>query len=408
MMDGTISTDQTDYSATSTDRPKTFRLPGAFGFLGQPESLSFNDRLLIITAIATACIAVVAVCTGLWFARPVLIPITTAFVLSILLAPATEWLRRRAVPTGLRALIVVLLAFTLFIYGLYLVIQPGAAWIEKLPTVMEQARDKLAGVENAVSKVQDVSEQVNDLAKLGNDKTTEEVTVQGPEIGDILFASARTFIVQILFTAVLTYFFLASRLDIRRKLILLRGTMSGMRQTARMLRAIEQKVGAYMFTMLMINIGLGVATGLAMWAIGMPSPYIWGGLAAILNFIPYLGPIILTSLLTISGLVQFDNWVEILTVPAIFIAFNFIESNFVTPTLIGVRLTISPLAIILNVSFWTWMWGPAGAVISIPVFVIFKTICDHSDFLRPIGLLIGEADTFRPVKRGLQRLQHTP
>ncbi|MEX6633388.1 AI-2E family transporter [Hyphococcus lacteus] len=405
-MSETIGTETADYSATEKGSSSNFKLTGAFNFFRQPETLSFNDRVLIITAISTCCIAIVAACTGLWFARPVLIPICTAFVLSILLAPATEWLHKRSVPAGLRAGIVVVVAFTLFIYGLYVVIQPGTVWVEKLPTVMEQARDKLAGVEDAVSKVQNVSEQVNDLAKLGDDKGPEKVTVQGPEIGDLLFASARTFIVQILFTAVLTYFFLASRIDIRRKLILLRGDIKGMRQTARMLRAIEQKVGAYMFTMLIINIGLGIATGLAMWAIGMPSPYIWGGLAAILNFIPYLGPILLTALLAISGLVYFDTWIEILTVPAIFIAFNFIESNFVTPTLIGVRLTISPLAIILNISFWTWMWGPAGAVISIPIFVIFKTVCDHSDFLRPVGLLIGEADTFRPVKRGLRRLQH--
>ena len=153
-----------------------------------------------------------------------------------------------------------------------------------------------------------------------------------------------------------------------------------------------------MFTMLIINIGLGVATGIGMLAIGMPSPLIWAGLAAILNFVPYLGPITLTVLLTLTGLVHFETFAGAAVAPMIYIVLNFIESNFITPTVIGVRLTISPLAVILNISFWTWLWGPAGAVLSIPVLVIFKTVCDYSTFLRPIGLLIGDADTFRPAK----------
>ncbi len=355
-------------------------------------------------AVSTTVLAIVAACAAFLFARPLLIPVTTAFVLSILLAPATKWLRRRSVPSGARAFIVVFFAFSLFVSALYLAVQPGAAWIEKLPDVIEQARDKLIGVQEAVTKAQDVSDQVNDLTDLGDEKSAEVVAVQTPRLSTKLFSSVRDIVVQILFTAVLTYFFLASRLDVRRKLILLRSEFSGMRQTARMTRAVEEKVGAYMFTMLIINIGLGVATGIAMWAIGMPSPLVWAGLAAILNFVPYLGPITLTVLLTLTGLVQFDTFAGAALAPAIYIVLNFIESNFVTPTLIGVRLTISPLAVILNISFWTWLWGPAGAVLSIPVLVIFKTVCDYSSFLRPIGLLIGDADTFRPSKPGFRSI----
>jgi len=322
-----------------------------------------------------------------------------------LLAPAAEWLRRRSVPSGARAFIVVLLAFGLFASSVYLAIQPGAAWFERLPGVIEEARDRLIGVQEAVTKAQSVSDQVNDLADLDNNDEEQVVTIQAPKLSTRLVSSARTILIQSLFTAVLTYFFLASRTDLRRKFILLRTNLPGMRQTARMIRAVEQKVGSYMFTMLIINIGLGIATGLAMWAIGMPSPLIWAGLAAILNFIPYLGPIALTVLLTVTGLVQYDTFSGAALAPMIYIVLNFIESNFVTPTLIGVRLTISPLAVILNVSFWTWMWGPAGAVISIPVLVIFKTVCDHSTFLQPIGLLIGDADTFRPSKPSFRGLK---
>ncbi|NNE41757.1 MAG: AI-2E family transporter [Marinicaulis sp.] len=398
--------DELDIKDTAASHRKNRRF-SAIDFLKTSAGLSVSERMQFIRTVSALIIALVAACAALYLARPVLIPITIAFVLSVMLAPASEWLRRRSVPGGFRALIVVMLSFGLFIGALYLVVRPGAAWIERLPDVIEEAQAKLTGVQQAVGKVQDVSEQVKEITDLGTVGESATLTVEGPALGDSLVASAQTIIVQIIFTAVLTYFFLASRQDFRKKLMLLRLDYSGMLQIGRLMRTIEDKVGAYMLTMLIINLGLGVTTAAAMWAIGMPSPLVWGGLAAGLNFVPYIGPFILTVLLGITGLVNFETAIGVAAAPSIYVALNFIESNFVTPTLIGVRLTISPLAVILNVSFWTWLWGPAGAIISIPVLVIFKTVCDNFESLKPVGLLIGDADTFRPRKRNLRTLNST-
>ncbi|MEE2692045.1 MAG: AI-2E family transporter [Pseudomonadota bacterium] len=387
--------------------PETGVLSGRFGnraaapvFLPQKLFAELGvKKTLHLTALAVWILAIVALGAALYFARPILIPVATAFIISILLVPATVWLKRRGVAQGVRPIIVVSLTFGFFAYGLYLVIQPGAEWVQKLPDVIEQAQDKLVAIREAFTTMREVSDKVTELTDLGQEAKSENVvSVKGVELGDAIFGSARTFIVQVGLTTVLTYFFLASRLDMRRKFILLRSSRRGMRRSARMLRAIERDMASYMLTMAAINVGLGVATGLAMWAIGMPSPLVWGGLAAILNFVPYIGPTVMTVLLGLTGLVAFDDYVMFLAPVGIYAALNFIESNFVTPTLIGVRMTVSPLAIILAVAFWTWLWGPAGAVISIPALLIFKTICDHTEPLRPIGLLIGDADTFRPLK----------
>lgn len=367
------------------------------------EAFSFSEGLQLITAVSAAIIAAIAISAGLYFGKPLFLPIAAAMALGVLLSPAAEWLRRRHVPKAATAPIVVLFFFSFFVGGLYLAVQPGAAWLERLPDVVVQAKDKLTGVREAVDKMQDVSEQVGELTQIDEESEKNRVTVNGPTFGQSLASFLRTFFVQILFTAVLTYFFVASRYDIRRKLILLNSNFSGMRRTARMLNAVEQKVGSYMLTILMINIGLGVATTVAMMAIGMSSPLIWGGLAAILNFVPYLGPILLTFLLGVTGLVNYDTIPAMLAPAGIYIALNFIESNFVTPLLLGVRLTISPLAVILNLSFWTWIWGPAGAIISVPMLVIVKTVCDHFEFLRSAGLLIGEVDTVKPMTRPAKR-----
>ncbi len=350
-------------------------------------------------AAAAWIVAIVAMGAALYIMQPILVPIATAFIISILLVPATQWLKRRGVPQALRPFLVVSAASALFIYALYLIIQPGAEWFQNLPDVIEQARDELAGIQDAFTAVQQVSDKVDELADMGRERSREDVvTARDVEFGDALFGSARTFIVQIGLTAVLTYFFLASRRDMRRKVLLLRSSMRGMRNSARMLRAIEKDMASYMLTMTAINIALGAATGVAMWAIGMPSPLVWGGLAALLNFIPYLGPTVMTVLLGLTGLVAFDEPAMLFAPVGLYIALNFIESNFITPTLVGVRMTVSPLAIILSVAFWTWLWGPAGAIISIPALLILKSICDYTEPLQPIGLLIGDAETFRPLR----------
>ncbi|WP_425408777.1 AI-2E family transporter [Hyphococcus sp.] len=364
-----------------------------------PEALpTFPDRAQFTIALSVVIIAIVTLCIALYFSKPLMLPIASAFVLSVLLAPAAHWLKRRSVGDAVGAFIIVALAFGLFAGALYITIQPGAAWLERLPDVIDDAKSKLTNVQEAVDKVQDVSQRVNELTDLDGEQPANEVRLEQPDFSGAIFSSARSLIVQVLFTTVLTYFFLASRRDIQRKLMLMRGSTAGMLKMSRMMLAVEQKVGSYMFTMLLINLGLGAATTLAMIAIGMPSPFVWGALAAFFNFIPYLGPATLVALLSITGIVTFETPIEMATPALVYMALNFIESNFVTPLFIGVRLTISPLAIILNISFWTWLWGPAGAIISIPALVIFKTICDYTEVLRPVGLLIGDSDTFRPVK----------
>lgn len=397
-MSDIISRDPTDRIKAGPPR-RTAQITALRSLL--PKALpSISNNTQFIVAFSVAVIAAVVSCVALYFSRPIMIPIVTAFVLSVLLAPAAEWLKKRSIGDSTGAFIIVLAAFSLFAGAVYLTIQPGAAWLERLPDVIEDAKGKLTNVQETVEKVQSVSEQVNDLTDLNGEKSNNEVTIQQPALGGVLVSSARAILVQVLFTTVLTYFFLASRKDLQRKLMLMRTTTSGMLQTTRMMRAVEHKVGSYMLTMFVINIGLGAATTIVMIALGMPSPFVWGGLAAILNFIPYLGPFTLVVLLSVTGIVAFDTPLEMAAPALAYTALNFIESNFVTPLLIGVRLTISPLAVILNISFWTWMWGPAGAIISIPALIIFKTVCDHSDVLRPVGLLIGDADTFRPVKSG--------
>lgn len=371
--------------------------------LGGGEERDGIERLLTIIAVAVSVIALAVFGFTVYSAKWLLLPIVTAFVLSLLLAPAADFFRHWRIPEAARAAIVTVLAFLTVLAGVYFLTRPLTSFADRIPEIAEEARDKLTGVQEAVTAVQEASDEMDKLT--GGEKQTspdepQPVIIARPSIPETLANSARLVAIQSIFITVLVYFFLAARSSFKRKALLARSTFAGRRHMAQVFRSIEKRVGEYILTMLIINIGLGVTTGLVMWGLGMPSPLVWGALAAILNFVPYIGPVSLVGLLLLSGIVNFDTPLAIAAPAGAYMLLNFIESNFVTPALVGVRLRLSPIIIVLTISFWTWIWGPLGAVISVPMLVVLKTVCDASDMLRPIGVIIGE---IKPIDSRVMR-----
>ena len=355
-----------------------------------------RDRNFQMIAIASSVLAIIALGAAVHAARWLLIPIATAFVISILLAPAADSLRRLRLPETARAAIVVALTIFAVLAAVYFLARPAITFSERLPEVVSQARDKLTGVEKAVTAVQEMTDEVDKITDLEpRREKPQEVVLAETSVPQAIASSTRLIVVQSLFIAVLVFFFLAARSDFKQKAMMAPRSLRGRLQAARIMRDIEKNVGSYMFTMLIINFGLGLATGLAMWALGAPSPMLWGALAGLLNFLPYIGPIAISILLALMGVVNFDTGLGMAAPALVYIALNFVESNFITPALVGVRLRLTPIAIILAVSFWTWIWGPIGAVISIPMLIILKAACDRIDALNPLGVLIGDISPIR-------------
>jgi len=183
-------------------------------------------------------------------------------------------------------------------------------------------------------------------------------------------------------------------------LIVSRGSFEGALTTARVIQQVVDATSTYLGTITVINIGLGALTAGALWLLGMPSPVMWGGIVAVANYIPYLGPIVCALLLFVGGLMTFpDVWGALLP-PAVFISFHLVEANFFTPMVVGHRLTISPLSILVSLSFWAWVWGTTGALLAVPLLIIMKTIFsaagtpDIAGFLFEHGTLthVGEED----------------
>jgi predicted PurR-regulated permease PerM len=173
-------------------------------------------------------------------------------------------------------------------------------------------------------------------------------------------------------------------------------------------RAAQREIGRFIASLGFINAGVGIATGLALWALGLPNPTLWAVITAVLNFVPYLGPLILVGLLTLAGTVSFVQFTDIIAPPLAFLAIHAIEANFVSPWFVGRRLSLSPISVFLSVMFWGWLWGIAGALIAVPILIGIRSICLRNKRLRLLSrFLDGDAGTV-PTLRSLLRKRAAP
>ena len=182
----------------------------------------------------------------------------------------------------------------------------------------------------------------------------------------LITASAPHAAIQLFFALLVIFFFLAGWTAMRKSTIVSRGSFEGALTTARVIQQVVDATSTYIGTITVINVALGALTAVILWGLGMDSPVMWGGIVAVLNYIPYLGPIAAALLLAFGGLMTFgDPWSAMLP-PAIFIGLHMVEANAITPMIVGKRLTINPLLILVSLSFWAWVWGTTGALLAIP------------------------------------------
>ena len=201
-------------------------------------------------------------------------------------------------------------------------------------------------------------------------------TVAAPpsSILELAATSAPAVIVQVLFGVLVVFFFLSGWTGIRRRTITERASFDGAMATARVIQAVVDDVSAYLGTITLINIALGLIVAGALWLFGMPYPLMWGGIVTLLNYIPYFGPVLGAFLLALGGLMTFnDIWVA-MAPPAIMYGFHLVEANAITPFIVGHRLTINPVLILISLSFWGWVWGTTGALLAVPLLIILQTV----------------------------------
>jgi predicted PurR-regulated permease PerM len=327
----------------------------------------------------------------LYFARDFLLPVILAVVLNFLFAPVVRALKRFRVPEALSSALVITAALTLFAFLAYELSGPLAEWLEKAPETGAQLQKKIQPLRKYIEKVSATSEQVEKLASTqpDNEKAPPRVELKKASLLDTLFSGTSKLVFTLLVVLVLLYFLLASGDLFLAKLVHVLPTLADKKKAVQMAREIEGNISQYLLTITLINSGIGVLGGLLFWAFGMPNPALWGAMAGLLNFIPTVGALSMAVILTLVATTTFPSLLHALLVPAAFLTLTILVGTFVSPLIVGRRLTLNPVVIFLGLSFWGWLWGIPGALLAVPMLAMFKIFCDHIEPLAPIGEFLG-------------------
>ena len=372
---------------------------------GQGEGTAFRrDRLLASISLISGLGLALALPFALRAGAEFFLPVTAALVIAIALVPLLEWLERRRIPSPIAALICVILLIAVANVAVAAIVFPATEWFQQLPERIGRLRHTLAPLVDVYSNLESFIDDV--VREFGRAPRSAPQTVQvetPSSLLQIIATSAPFAAIQMFFAVLVIFFFLSGWTRMRKRTITARSSFGGAMTTARVIQQVVDATATYLGTITVVNIGMGLVVALILYQLGMPTPLMWGGIAAVLNYIPYLGPIASALLLGLGGLMTFeDPWYALL--PALsFIAVHLIESNFVTPMVVGRRLTINPLLILLSLSFWAWVWGTTGALLAVPLLIILRTILDAAGkpdiagFLFEEGTLIHEHhDEARP------------
>ena len=270
---------------------------------------------------------------------------------------------RRAVASPSAGLcVIIFLALALFAIGSIVI--PATDWVAQIPTKIPKVRQALEPVIDLYKNLDRwIDRATSQIAIAPAQPATRTVSIEQPNsVSSLLISSAPHLLIQLFFALLVIFFFLAGWTAMRKKTIVSRGSFEGALTTARVIQEVVDATSTYLGTITLINIGLGDADGRRAVVLGMPSPIMWGGIVAVANYIPYLGPIVCALLLFVGGLMTYPDMWGALLPPAAFICFHLVEANFFTPMVVGHRLTISPLSILVSLSFWAWVWGTTGAL----------------------------------------------
>lgn len=357
--------------------------------------LPFRLRKSVRTlTIACAGLLALAVFYTLYFAAGFFLPIVIALILNMLFRPVVRGLRERAgLPDPLGAAVVILVVLGVFAFGLYQLSGPAAQWAEQAPDYLRRAEAELRVLFESLENVTEGAAAVGDLSssepEAGAPQVPQPVQVQGRSAVDVLMSQTRALLVSAAVVFFLLYFLLASGDLFLRKAVRVVPLFRQKRVAVQIARSAERDLSTYLATYAVINAVLGTVVGTILYFLGMPSPVLWGIMVGLLNFMPYLGAVIGTTIVALVAFVSIDPMGRALMAPLSYFIVNSLEGNLVTPMILGRRLQLNPVAIFISLTFWYWIWGFTGALLATPLLVSLKVVCDNVVTLRGLGEFIG-------------------
>ena len=321
------------------------------------------------------------------------LPVVVALLFAMVLSPIVRFLRRRLrVPETISAAFLVFGTVLCLVAAFYTLSGPAARIATDAPTYAKALGEELSSIRSRLDGLKGVQKELESAAPKDGDEP-EEVVVTNPSLLDNAATSMPQIAASIVFSLVFLFFLLSSGDLIRSKVVKSMPTFSDKKRALTVAIEIERELSHYLLTITVINLALGIVVGSLLWIMGMPTPAVFGALAFVLNFIPYLGAIVGVGLVGLVALAEFGSLASALAPAFAFFACTTIEGQFVTPMLVGRRLKMNPAALFLGVAFWGWIWGVVGMFLAVPILVGLKILSGHVRGMEAIGTVIGAEAT---------------
>jgi predicted PurR-regulated permease PerM len=321
----------------------------------------------------------------LYFARPVVLPVVLACMAGMTLKPLIRWLSWSHLPPGISAMVVVCLLVCAIGICFFELGRPAVKWMDEAPQHMTELRQRVQKILPRIARFNEAAAAVNNLGATGNEQEKDTVVeIKTSRVSSTFINWTGTFLAGTGETFVLLYLLLASGDLFLQKLVRVMPTLRDKKRAVDISHEVQQNISNYLFSVSLINLGLGLLVSVGLYFMGVPDAAMWGMLAAVLNFVPYFGPIAGVMVLAGVGLLTFETLWQGLLPPTWYLLLHLSEANLFTPVLLGRRFTLNPVVIFVSLIFWTWLWGVPGALLSVPILVTIKVISDRVPAMSPI------------------------
>jgi predicted PurR-regulated permease PerM len=341
-------------------------------------------------------LATLAVLAALYYARDIIVPVVLALLLALLLRPVQRRMKRLRVPNFISGLILIGLVVTVFLGGVLTLTRQAQQWLTEAPAMVERVSKMLPVHSGPLSDLERTTAAVKDLTRGDNSAEPVEVELKSQDAAYAVLGVSSHFVAASIVVFVVGYFLLALSDTLLRQAVAARQSFFEKRTVVELLQNVEMGISRYLLTITVINVGLGIVTSLTMWLLRIPNPVLWGVMVATLNYVPHVGAFICMVVLFFVGSVTHESIGYGALVAGAFIALTSIESYFVTPLVLSKSLQLSPLAVILAILFFGWMWGIPGGLMAAPLLAVVKIACDRLQFNAVAALLGGESVNAAP------------
>lgn len=334
----------------------------------------------------------------MYVAREVILPITLAFFLKLLVQPGMKLLKHFRVPRLVAALLALALLLGCVIGLINLLSGPASEWAQRLPQGLPRLQQRVRFVSEPIDKVSHLFKHAKKIV-VGNPQESGKTIPQHSDnnVQQMLLSTVHHFASGFVWTFIMLFFLLLAGDTFLRRLVEVMPTFGDKRQVADIAQQVEADISTYLAIVTIMNTLVGIATGLAMWLIGLPDPLLWGVAAFILNYVPIFGPLTGIVLFLAVGMLSLDPlWKAFMPMIA-YLCVHMMEGEVITPMLLARRFTLNPVLVMVSLLFWNWMWGVPGAILAVPLLAITKIICDRVQPLAALGHFIqGERHPLEP------------